>query len=139
MIGILRRLATDLQKRKAPGPTLGCRPASRRPLSRAGQARDESGVALVLAIVFLTAISLLLLTLASATSGNLLTSSSLKSQRSLEYAADGATSLAVQSVRYSGNQYASPAACLPGGGPVAINGVSMYVTCSQQASTRSAA
>jgi hypothetical protein len=94
--------------------------------------RDESGVTLLLALVFLLAIGLNVVSIGSATSNNLLNSSNLNSQRSLEYAGDAATSIAVQNVRYSGNPYtATVTDCIPGGSPVPISGVNVWVSCSQ--------
>jgi type II secretory pathway pseudopilin PulG len=95
--------------------------------------RDEKGVTLVLVLVFLFAIGLVLVALASAASGNLLNSSNLRSQRSVEYAASSAATMALQNVRYSGNPYSTtaPANCLPTNEPVTINNVSMQVQCTQ--------
>jgi hypothetical protein len=63
---------------------------------------DEAGLTLLLALVFLVTVSMVLLALLDFTSSDLLNSSNLKSQASLEYAADGATDAAVQWVRYGG-------------------------------------
>ena len=94
--------------------------------------RDESGASLILALAFLLAAALIVVAVASASSNDLLNSSNLKNQRSLEYAADGVATLAVQSVRYSGNTYLGPpTSCLPPNVP-AIDGVSLFVFCSAQ-------
>jgi hypothetical protein len=93
---------------------------------------SEAGVALILVLVFLLAIGLVLIALATATSDDLVNSNNLAGQRSLEYAADGATTLAAQSVRYSGEGYkTTPTSCLPGGS-VIINKKTIYVDCTYQ-------
>ncbi len=93
--------------------------------------RDESGVALVLVMVFLFVTSIVLLSIAGATSNDLLNSSNLKAQRSVEYAADGATTMAVQTARYSPSTYIQPGPsdCLPGGSPQNIDTVEIWVEC----------
>jgi hypothetical protein len=93
---------------------------------------DEAGVALILALVFILAVASVGVALVSATGSDLLNSSNLKTQRSLEYAADGATSMATQRVRYSGATYATPGDCLPNGSSVSLDGVNVTVDCSQQ-------
>jgi len=60
----------------------------------------ESGVALVMAIVFMVFGSFAALGLANFASNSLRTTQSVTQQRSIEYAADGATNAAIQSVRY---------------------------------------
>jgi hypothetical protein len=93
---------------------------------------SEAGVALILVLVFLLAIGLILVALATAASDDLVNSNNLAGQRSLEYAADGATTLAAQSVRYSGQSYSTtPTSCLPGGS-VTINKKTIYVDCTYQ-------
>ena len=64
------------------------------------QETRESGAALILALVFLVAISLTVVALVSMAGTAMLTTANLTSQSSLEYAADGATDAAVQWVRY---------------------------------------
>ena len=91
----------------------------------------ESGSSLVLALVFLVAVALVGLSLGRSISNDLGNSSNLSNQRSLEYAADGATSIALQKARYAGTVYqAQPTDCLGGG--VTINNVVMRVFCSEQ-------
>jgi hypothetical protein len=67
---------------------------------QAARCRDEAGVTLILALVFLVAISMTLLALLDLAHNDLLNTSNLQSEASLEYAADGATNAAVQWVRY---------------------------------------
>jgi hypothetical protein len=99
--------------------------------------RNEAGFTMVLVLILLVAVALVVAAIASATSDDLRNSSNLASQRSLEYAADGATSIAVQNVRYSGIPYSpsTPMDCLPGTSTnpsVLIDNVSIWVFCSQQ-------
>jgi len=113
--------------------------------------RDESGAALLLALGFVLAIALILVAIASSASNDIASTSNLGSQRSLEFAADGAATLAVQNVRFSGNPYSGPPSasnappattdCLPNGTAgealgsyhsVTINGVQMSVFCIAQ-------
>ncbi len=67
---------------------------------RAPQSHDDAGVTLILALIFLVAISMTLLALLNLSTTNLVSSSNLQSQASLEYSADGVTDSAVQWVRY---------------------------------------
>jgi Tfp pilus assembly protein PilX len=76
---------------------------------------DESGAALVLALVFIVAVALTLVALLNLTGSDLLNSSNLRSERILEYAADSATTAAVQQVRFSGNPYTTSGSCMPTG------------------------
>lgn len=73
-------------------------------------ARDESGAALILALVFLVVASLALVGLLVFSGTQIVNTSNLKKQRGLEYAGSAATQIAIQGVRYSANYYGS----LPG-------------------------
>lgn len=64
---------------------------------------DESGAALIVALLFITIGSLVAVSLTNLTGTNLLNTSSLQAQRNYEYAADAATEGAIQSVRYHGS------------------------------------
>jgi hypothetical protein len=76
--------------------------------------RDEDGAVLLLALVFIVVIAVVLSSLLTLTGNDLLNSSNLRTQRSVEYAADGAADAAVQAVRYSETAYmGTPQACLP--------------------------
>ncbi len=96
---------------------------------------DEAGVSLVLALVMLIVLSFIFLALASSSINGIANSTNLKTQRSIEYAASGAAQMAVQTVRYSGQQFSptTSQSCLPGSGTVVINGVTMAVYCQQSA------
>jgi hypothetical protein len=106
--------------------------------------RTDDGVALILALVLLAVGGLVFIALGRSAASNIADSSSLKTQSSVEYAASGATNLAVQSARYSGNQFSQGVrqACLPNGSTVTLNGIIIEVDCSQyqynqgQANTR---
>ena len=106
--------------------------------ARAPARRDEAGTSLVMALVFLVAIGMSVGALVSLTGNNLLNTSNLKSQRSLEYAAQGAAEVAVQNVRYGYSAYTTTAVCTPGGGTVSLDGDSMSVYCSGTLSALSA-
>ncbi|HEY5110696.1 MAG TPA: IPT/TIG domain-containing protein [Acidimicrobiales bacterium] len=106
-------------------------------------AGDENGSVLVLALLFLVAISLILAALASWVTNDLNNSSKFSSARSLQFAANSATELAIQSIRYtpllSAGQTlnASPPTPCWGSGPPSqltgsnsIDGVGIEVWCS---------
>ena len=93
--------------------------------------RAERGASLILALVFLTAISVMILGVASLAVTDLLGSSHLAAQRSSEYAADGAIDAAIQSVRYSYNPFTTTGLCTPGATTsLTINNTSVEVYCS---------
>jgi hypothetical protein len=107
---------------------------------------DEDGAILLLALVFALVIALVLVALINLAGNDLHNTSNLKTQRNLEYAADGATTAAIQSVRnsylaYNGTLGAIGALCTPlGGAPpgtpevmTQVNGDSMIVDCTNQA------
>jgi hypothetical protein len=104
---------------------------------------NESGSVLVLALLYLIAISLILAGLASWVTNDLNNSSRFSSARSLQFAANSATELAIQNIRYtpllSAGQTlnASPPAYCWGSGPTSqltgadtVDGVSIEVWCS---------
>lgn len=96
------------------------------------QDSGDSGAALLLALVFIIAIAIVFLALGNSVTGGLLTSRSLGNQRASEFAADAATTTAVQTVRYSGNTFALTGNCLgPLAGPIPVAGYNMYVDCSR--------
>jgi hypothetical protein len=95
--------------------------------------RGEDGAVLLLALFVMTGVSLMLVALVSLAGNDLHTTSLLRSQRSTEYAADGATTAAIQNVRYQFQAYnGAPASCTPAtaNGSFIVNGVAMTVTCS---------
>jgi hypothetical protein len=115
--------------------------ASKRPWNR--DANRENGSVLVLALLYLVAISMVLTALASWVTNDLNNSSKFSSARSLQFAANSATELAIQSIRYtpllaSGQTLnASPASYCWGSGPSsaltgsnAVDGVAVEVWCS---------
>jgi hypothetical protein len=116
---------------------------SSRKISRGETARDERGSVLVLALLFLVAISLVLTALASWATNDLNNSTKFSAARSLQFAANSATELALQSIRYtpllaSGQTLnASPANYCWGSGPTSelagassVDGVAVEVWCS---------
>lgn len=82
-------------------------------------ARGDAGAALIMALFFIVIIAIGLTALITFAGGALLNTSNLRSQRSLEYAADTGADLAIQAVRYSatafdkatGTPLATPAKC----------------------------
>jgi len=98
---------------------------------RATGPRDERGAALILALFMLIVMSLLVSTLLTFTGTGLRSVNTLHTTRSTEYAASGATELAIQNVRYNYNPYyPSPAACSPGpSGIVTIGSTAIVVYC----------
>jgi hypothetical protein len=110
--------------------------------------RDETGAILLLALVFSVVIALILLALVTLAGNDLLNTTNLKSQRNVEYAADGATTAAVQAVRNSYLAYndqpglgvkgalCTPVGPTPPGNSVPmtqVNGKPMIVDCAIQA------
>lgn len=63
-------------------------------------ARDEAGAVLILALVFLVAVSGMVLALAGSTSNNLLNSVHFNATRTVDNAASNAIQVAIQSIRY---------------------------------------
>jgi hypothetical protein len=98
--------------------------------------RREEGAILLLALVFILLISLSVLGLLTFGGTGIKDAASLQGQRSLEYAADGAVTAAIQSVRYSSNFFSvvnsSPTSdCLPNGAlSMSIDNDAMVVGCS---------
>jgi Tfp pilus assembly protein PilX len=92
---------------------------------------DDSGSVLILALVFLVAVSLVVTALVSWVGDDLRNTSNFKAARSLEYASGGAVQLEIQITRYSySNATASPVTCTPGGGSaISLDGQSIAVYC----------
>jgi hypothetical protein len=125
----MRTFASKFSKR--PGGIAALRRIGTR--GRRRDTRDEAGAVLILALVFVLAIGLTVVSLANMATNDTLNSTNLTAQRSVEYAADGAASIAVQNVRYSGNTYSSaPTDCLPNGGSMTLGGTAVWVTCTKQ-------
>lgn len=108
--------------------------------------QGEEGAILILALVFVIIVTLSIFGLITFGGVGILNSTNLKGQRSLEYAADGATTAAIQAVRYSPFYFSNPQPedCLPDGAvlslpnnggfasstpSITIDGVSMTVDC----------
>ena len=68
---------------------------------RKDAARDEAGAVLILALVFLVAVSGMVLALAGSTSNNLLNSVHFTATRTVDNAASNTIQVAVQSIRYT--------------------------------------
>lgn len=67
------------------------------------KADTDRGAALIMALIFLTVGSLLVVSVANLSGSNLLNTSAVQAQRNAEYAADAAVGGAIQSVRYHGS------------------------------------
>jgi Tfp pilus assembly protein PilX len=111
--------------------------------------RDEGGAVLILALVFVIIVTFSVFGLITFGGVGIKNTTGLSGQRSLEYAADGATTAAIAAVRYSPYSFnfaqlnsSQPTNCLPDGAtfssainspdaaaPMSINGVSMAVDC----------
>jgi len=78
---------------------------------------DEDGAILILALIFVIIVTLSILALITFGGVGILSASNLQGQRSMEYAADGATTASIQAVRYSSYSFgnAQPVDCLPDG------------------------
>ncbi len=116
--------------RRSPVSTLTGRGSSR----FATRVEDDSGAVLILALVFIIAIALIMLSLLSLTGNDIINASNLQSERSLDYAADGATTASMQAVRYSNTLGSSSAAqpCMPNGASsITVNGVQVTVDCAR--------
>lgn len=98
--------------------------------------RDDSGAALIIALIFLIVGALAVAGLVTFAGTALMDTAQLKSTRALQYAADGATDIAIQAVRYSPDAYEKPTLspatppqnCL-GPNSVLINGFHISVDC----------
>jgi hypothetical protein len=102
---------------------------------------NEIGAVLILALIFVIVVTLSILGLITFGGTGILNATNLQGERSLEFAADGATTAAIQAVRYSYNTFnqTSEQDCLPDG-PVltmpdnqtmTINHIAMTVDCSE--------
>lgn len=104
---------------------------------------NESGSVLVLALLYLVAISLILTALASWATNDLNNSSAFSSARSLQFAANSTTELAIQNIRYAPllaagqTLNASPPGYCWGSGPTSqligsnsVDGIGVEVWCS---------
>jgi len=114
--------------RRSPISILTARAASR----VATGAEDESGAVLILALIFIIAIAVIMLSLLSLTGNDIINASNLQSERSLAYAADGATTASIQAVRYSDTQFSTSATqpCMPDdASSVDVDGVKITVAC----------
>ena len=108
----------------------------RRPPITSG-VKDDSGAVLILALIFIIAIALIMLSLLSLTGNDIINASNLQSERALDYAADGATTASVQAVRYSSTQFSqsSPQLCMPNGATsIEVDAVPIVVECENTSS-----
>ena len=110
----------------------------RGPRARHAGATDDAGSVLILALIYLTAVSITVLALAGWTATNLHTTTGFSSVRQLQDAARSTTELGMQNIRYapmlSTTVNASPPSACWGNGATSgltnINGYDMNVWCS---------
>jgi hypothetical protein len=103
-------------------------------------ARGDGGAVLILVLIFVIVMSISVLGLLTFGGTGITNATNLQGQRSLEYGADGATTSAIQAVRYSYDAFNNPqpTGCLPDGATLAlpdttpsitINNVAFMVEC----------
>ena len=97
--------------------------------------QDESGAVLILALVFLLAVSLIVTGLLTFVGTSLTASGTYSNDRNVQYAATDAVNLAISNTRYTFDPYslldaASPQSCLTPAYPVAGQSTSIAVYCS---------
>jgi hypothetical protein len=113
----------------------------RKGIGRAGriepETRDESGAVLILALIFLVAVSLIVTALLTFVGTSLSATTAFNSERNLEYAATSTVNLAIQQTRYTFNasllEASPPQPCWGSNGALsnlALNGFTINVWCS---------
>lgn len=99
---------------------------------RTPRGRDEGGAILVLALVFMVVIALMILALVNFSGNDIGSASNLLTEQALEYGAEGGVNVAIQTVRYSDDTFASLAPCVGAtNAPVQVgsNAPAIYVSC----------
>jgi len=96
-----------------------------------GSRSEEDGAILVLALVFMVVIALMLMALVDFSGNDLVNTSNLLSQQALEYGAEGGANVAIQTVRYSDDTYASLGPCFSTNNAIktGANAPGVYVSC----------
>jgi hypothetical protein len=103
----------------------------RAPLTKSGDEGSERGSVLLFAMLSLTVMSLLILTMATFTKTGIVAVGQLRNVRNSEFAASGTGNVTVQKLRYNSASYTTPAACSPGpSNVVTIGPSSMVAYCS---------
>jgi hypothetical protein len=104
-------------------------------MDRRRTTRGEDGAILILALVFMIVIALVLLAVVTLSGNDLLNTSHLLDQQSVEYRTSGAVQVAIQTVRYTDSNFSptSPSSCLSSTAPIQIgqNSPPVYVDCTQ--------
>jgi hypothetical protein len=98
-----------------------------------GATHDDAGAVLVLALLFLAVVGAIVGSLATWATNDLNNTAHFTSARTLQYAANGATQVGVQNIRYTpllATTSPGPGSCWVGGAPIQIDGYSMDVWCS---------
>jgi len=85
-------------------------------------ARNDEGAVLILVLIFVIVVTFSIFGLITFGGTGIKDATSLKGQRSLEYGADGATTAAIQAVRYSYDTFNNPQpqGCMPDGATLAL-------------------
>ncbi len=130
----------DVRERERPsqGSRAAIRAWSEKPSIHSGAKHDDAGAVLVLALLFLAVVGAIVGSLATWATNDLNNTAKFTSARTLQYAANGATQVAVQNIRYTPLLATTvlppggtgPGSCWVGGAPIQIDGYSMDVWCS---------
>jgi hypothetical protein len=100
--------------------------------------RDQSGAVLILALIFVVVTGVVGVALASLTSTNLAAATGLQTKRGVEFNADAGVDAAIQLVRYNDSVAFTPGTwvpCAPGTPGLAMNGATVYVSCTAGSAT----
>jgi Tfp pilus assembly protein PilX len=100
-------------------------------MDRPRTTRGEDGAILILALIFMIVIALVLLSVVTLSGNDLLNTSHLLDQQSVEYRTSGAMQVAIQTVRYTDTTFSSPTSCLSSTAGIQIgqNSPLVYVDC----------
>ena len=93
------------------------------------ESQREAGAILIIALVFMIVGALLVLPLARLATTNLADTSGLANQRQVQSAADGATEMAIEQIRYSTTQGYPTGGCSLSPNTVSLNGFTIRVDC----------
>jgi len=97
--------------------------------TRISCSRSESGTALILALVFVLGIGVVLVPLVSLAGANILNTTNLRQQRSVEFSADAAMDGAIETVRHESPTTACPTFPLVPSPGAPVDGVVVQVQC----------
>lgn len=95
---------------------------------RSQRSGADSGAVLVLALIFILIAAVPMVVLAGLAEQNERATSQLHNSRALQYATDGAVNSAIQKVRFNGDAFTTPTACLSLPAD-ALNAHAIWVSC----------